>query len=80
VGITILPSEADSILFVHADAVLPRPTALQRFETIVRWNSQVAKRDCPIQKPQPAEGNASDVCPPARSLPVKELFRVAVAE
>jgi hypothetical protein len=40
VGVAPVPTEADTVLIVYADAVLARATALQRFETVARRNSK----------------------------------------
>jgi hypothetical protein len=40
VGIAILPSEANAILFVHPDAVLSRTVVAQPLETITWRSSQ----------------------------------------
>jgi len=40
VGVVPVPTEADTILIVYADAVLTRAVALQRFEAVARGNSK----------------------------------------
>ncbi len=35
------PPEADAILIVHPNAVLPRPVALECFQPIPGWHSQI---------------------------------------
>jgi hypothetical protein len=37
-SIASLPNEADAILIVNPNAVLPHPASLQRFQTIARKN------------------------------------------
>jgi hypothetical protein len=39
VGILAIPSEANPILVVDADAILPGPIAFQGFEPVTRWYS-----------------------------------------
>jgi len=60
-GITILPFKTDTPSFVNADAVLPYPVSLQVFQTICRWDAQVAQSHSPIQHPEFAQGNLLNI-------------------
>jgi hypothetical protein len=48
VGIAVLPSEANAILIVHPDAVLPRTVAAQPLETIAWWYPQFTEYLHPV--------------------------------
>ena len=41
VGVRSLPSEADPPLIIDPDAVLPRSSAFQRFQSVARWHGHV---------------------------------------
>ena len=43
VCVTVLPDKADTPLVVDANAVLPRPVALQRLEPVARREAQSVK-------------------------------------
>src|SRR4051812_22597092 len=49
VGIAVLPSETDPILFVDANAVLATTRTTEQFQTITRRNRQLRQFAYPIQ-------------------------------
>ena len=60
VGIPVLPQEADSILLVHADAVLAVPIAGQAFEAIAGWYGELAEITNAVQLGQLASHDWPD--------------------
>jgi hypothetical protein len=47
-GVPILPAEANAVLVVDPNAVLPFAIARQGFELVAGDRGQVARRGCPI--------------------------------
>ena len=47
-GVSILPAEANAVLVVDPNAVLPFAIARQGFELVAGDRGQVARRDCPV--------------------------------
>jgi len=43
------PLEANAVLIVDSNAVLPCTVSAKRFQMISRWHSQVVKRDRSVQ-------------------------------
>jgi hypothetical protein len=54
----IAPDKTKPPLIVNADALLSLAIAMQSFEAIGRWRSQIAQLRCAIQLSQLAAGNA----------------------
>jgi len=48
-GVSIVPAEANAVLIVDADAVLPLAAAFQGFELVAGNRRQIAQCDSPIQ-------------------------------
>jgi hypothetical protein len=55
------PGKADSVLVVDANAVLPSPSALQRFEPVTFESCQVCERFRRIKPDQARAGGILDV-------------------
>ena len=49
VGIPVMPDEADAVLIVDPDAVLPSSVACQRFEAIARERGEIAELPSSMQ-------------------------------
>ena len=71
VSVSFIPAEADSILVIHPNAVLPGPFCLESLQPVTKWDSQVIQRLCPMQQPQAPQRNSSDRVPTARCLAAK---------
>jgi hypothetical protein len=80
VGIAFFPAEADPVLAVHPNAVLPGPISLQSLQAIAWRNSQVVQGSRPMQNPKLSQRGPGDWNPTAWRLPVEQLLRIAVAE
>jgi hypothetical protein len=79
-GVSILPDEADVVLVVNPDAVLPFPLAFQGFQAIA-WNRlQVAKRSRLIQMNEFTESSLFDRPKLLRSLLMKDPFGFGIAK
>ena len=48
-SIPLVPAEADAVLIVDPDAVLPFAASFERFQPVSGKQGQVAERGCPIQ-------------------------------
>jgi hypothetical protein len=57
VGISILPSETESVLVIDSNAVLPESRPTQRLQPISRWDRQLPQVAHPVQLGQLASGN-----------------------
>lgn len=40
------PAEADAELIVHTNTVLPATRAVECFQAVARWNTQIVKPSC----------------------------------
>jgi hypothetical protein len=49
IGVAALPAKADSVLLAHADAELPSPIALQRFQVVAGRHTQIVERSGPMK-------------------------------
>jgi hypothetical protein len=49
VGIVLLPTKADPVLFIDPDAVLPLTVSAESLQPIPRWNAQLLEILHPIQ-------------------------------
>jgi hypothetical protein len=72
----IAPDKADTPLVVDAEAVPPLPVALQRFQVIAGWGSQIAKVHRDVQLPQLALGNTLAGAKAFDALPGMKLLRL----
>jgi hypothetical protein len=80
VCIACFPAEADPVLAVHANAMLPGPISLQSLQAIAWRNPQVMQSPRPVQDTQPSQRGPGDWNPTAWCLPVEQLPRIAIAE
>jgi len=72
-SIFTLPAEANPILVIDADAVLSRPIASQRLQTIARRRPQIVQAPRLIQHQQLSSGNALNAgWQPARCLVIEQ--------
>ncbi|QNM63704.1 hypothetical protein XHV734_5031 [Xanthomonas hortorum pv. vitians] len=73
--IALHPSEADAPLVVDPDAVLPASLALQRFQPVGRWNTQIVEVRGSVEHAQLAARDRLDVGrQPAGALTQPDLF------
>jgi hypothetical protein len=74
------PSKADPPLIIDADAVLANSVALERFQTVSRWNPQIFEAACDLELSQFAAGYRSDVDEPADALTAGKCFSSCASE
>src|SRR5437762_13703735 len=81
VGVAVLPDEADAPLVVDADAVLPRPVALQRLEPVAGRHSQRIEpsRGVKLRQLAPRHGMQCG-CQPAHVLAGEHAGGILVRE
>jgi hypothetical protein len=79
-GVSILPAEADAVLVVDSDAVLPFSVALQGFELVAGNRGQIAQRGCAVQMEQLADRDLLDCVKLSRELLLEDLFRCNVSK
>jgi hypothetical protein len=75
-----LPNEADAVLVIDSDAMLPNAFAFQRFQPIARRGPQVTQADGRRNLIKLATGNDVNSVPPLFGTCFKELFRISVFE
>ena len=80
VRIAVAPDEADPVLVVHANAVLPLPITPERLESVSRKDRQIVKRMRGVQLPKLSLPNACDTPEWARWLARENRLRFAVFE
>jgi hypothetical protein len=75
------PHEADAPLVIDTDAVLTSPSALQRFQTVPRRDTELSKCDGGAELTELAQCRALDPrVERSDSLSIPQPFRVAVGE
>lgn len=79
-GVSIVPTEAKTILVVDSDTVLPPAIAFQRFELVPREACQIAQCDRPVQLEQFADCDFFDGLKFLRKLLAEYLFRFDASE
>lgn len=72
-GVSILPAEADAVLVVDPDTVLPLSVAFQCLKLVSGDRGQVAQRRCPVQVEQLSDRNLFDGPKPLRVLLLEDL-------
>jgi len=80
VSVTLPPHEAETPLVVNADAILPLPVAMQRFQAIARRSCQVAQFGGTVQLPELSSGDAFDSLKAAARLPTVKSPGLGAAE
>jgi hypothetical protein len=78
--VAILPQEADPILIVDPDAVLPATTARQRLEAVARERSQVVEPPRRVELHEPALSDPGNAPKPACGVPLEERLGVSIPE
>ena len=76
----VLPHEADPILVIDPDAVLPPPITAKGLEVIARKRAQVVESLGGVQLRQLALSDPSNVPEPTRRVPLKQRLGVSVPE
>jgi hypothetical protein len=74
------PHKTDPPLIVDADAVLSLAIPSQRFEVVASGRCQVRQSRCHVQLKKLSQGNALDGLESPDTFPLKESFRLRVAE
>jgi len=74
------PAEADTILIVHTDAVLPRAVALERFKTVPRRNPKVGQPAGNLQLSQLPARDVLDALEPPDLPSFRQGFRISIAK
>jgi hypothetical protein len=72
------PDEADAVLIVDPDAVLPFPVAFQSFQTISWQGGQFFQRFCGVEHQQLAPSDSFYCFVLPREFVVEELFGLPV--
>ena len=78
--LAVLPHEADPILIIDPDAVLPSPITAKGLEVIARKRAQVVESLGCMQLRQLALSDPSNVPEPTRRIPLKQRRGVSVPE
>jgi hypothetical protein len=76
----VLPHEADPILVIDPDAVLPPPVTAKGLEVIARKRAQVVESLCCMQLRQLALSDPGNVPEPTRRVPLEQRLGVSVPE
>lgn len=84
-GTVLGPNEADPILVVYSDAVLPAAVAFECLEPVARRHFQIVQCDGRIDLVQLSECNTPEIGrqqPPSHRRPdaVKDIFRGGIGE
>jgi hypothetical protein len=80
-ALSIAPAKADTPLIVYADAMLTRAFALQPFQAIRRWNSQIIKALRGVKHPQlPTRESLNLVWQAARNVAMPDAFSLLIGE
>jgi len=74
------PPETDPKLLVHANAMLPGTVALERFEPVSRWDTEVFKPSRDLQLSKLAPRNCLDIHESRHTPTVREELRVGTSE
>jgi len=74
------PTKADTILFVHPDAVLAFPATFERLEPIARWDPKVAKTAGDLKLTQLSSRGRLDAPETPNSFAGGEGFSIRTAE
>ncbi len=77
---TVLPHEADPILVIDPDAVLPPPITAKGLEVIARKRAQVVESLGGVQLRQLALSDPGNVSEPTRRVPLEQRLGVSVPE
>ena len=75
---TVLPYEADPILVIDPDAMLPLPITAKGLEVIARKRAEVVESLGGMQLRQLALSDPSNVPKPTRRVPLKQPLGVSV--
>src|SRR5437016_2796855 len=59
-------AEANPVLVINPNAVLPLPVSLQRVKPVAGRNSQVVEPHCTMQQPKPSQGHPRNHRPTKR--------------
>jgi hypothetical protein len=76
--VTALPDEADPILIVDPDAVLPTPISAEGLEVIARERAQVVESLCRMQLHELALSDAGNAPKPTRRIAMEERLGVSI--
>jgi hypothetical protein len=79
-SIPLIPAEADAILIVDPDAVLPLAASRERFQPVSGEQCQVAERACPVQVEQLAKRDPFYAMKLFREPLPKDLFRLSISK
>lgn len=74
------PPETDTELIVYADAMLPGAVALERFEPVPGWDTEVFESACDLQLSKLAPRDGLDVYESSNTPAVRESLRVSTPD
>jgi hypothetical protein len=80
VSVAVLPDEADPILIVDPDAVLPTPISTESLEVIARERAQIVESLRRMQLHELALSDAGNAPTPARRIAMEERLGVSIPE
>lgn len=80
VGSISLPDEADSVLVIDANAVLPGPISSKSLQPIPGWRSEIAKPNAEVELIELSQSHGSNRRPTAIGFLLEELESVGVLE
>jgi len=78
--VTVLPHEADPILIVDPDAVLPTPIPTESFEMVARERAEVVESLRRVQLHELALSDAGNAPKPTRRTTLEQRLGVPVPE
>jgi len=78
VGVAVLPHEADPILVVDPDAVLPLPVARERLRSVARKRAKILELRRGVDLRQLALGHTRDALKPSRVDTLEQRLRFRV--
>lgn len=76
----VRPAKAHAVLIIHANIVLARAMAPERFQTVSRRDAEVFEPACDFELTKLAPGNGLDVHKPFDPPAFRKSFRVGAFE
>src|SRR5260370_42317589 len=79
-GMSFVKGEANAVLVVDPDAVLPFAVAAQHFQAIARQDKPISDGLPGVQRGQTAQGDRSDIGKLSHPLPLEKAFSLPASE
>jgi hypothetical protein len=74
------PHEANAVLVIDANTVLPGPISLQRLQSVSGRSAQIIQIHGGLELVQLPPGNRLNACPSSAGTGFKDLLRISVLE